>query len=355
MLNFWKNKKVFLTGHTGFKGSWMTQVLLNLGADVKGYALAPSTEKNHYHSISLGSKIQEDIADLRDYQKLKASIQSYQPDVVFHLAAQPLVRYSYHNPLETYEVNVMGTANLLNACREIESIKSIVAITTDKCYENKEWIWPYRETDRLGGHDPYSNSKACCELVIDAYSKSFFYDKEVGLASARAGNVIGGGDWSEDRLLPDIVRSYFANESVSVRSPNAIRPWQHVLEPIYGYMLLAEKIYSTREFNGGYNFGPTDNEQIRVIDILNLTKEFLGEDFQFEVHENSDLHEAGLLSLDSAKAVSQLNWKPKWSGKEAIEMTLKWFKEQNSAPHNTEKLTNSHIDYYFSQGQSPQS
>ena len=347
MLEFWKNKKVFLTGHTGFKGSWMSQVLINAGATVKGYSLAPDSEKSHYNDIALSTKMQETISDIRNYDELKESLQSFKPDVVFHLAAQPLVRYSYHHPLETYETNVMGTANLLNACREQESIKSIVAITTDKCYENKEWIWPYREDDRLGGYDPYSNSKACCELVVDCYTKSFFKTTQIGIATARAGNVIGGGDWSEDRLLPDIVRSYLNDECVVVRSPNAVRPWQHVLEPIYGYMLLAEKIYNKPEHNGGYNFGPTSKEQVKVVDILNMTKEYLGSDFKFDIQADNSLHEAGLLSLDSSKAVTMLNWIPKLSSKETIKLTLDWYREHHGANMEASEITNKQINSYF--------
>jgi len=279
--NIYKNKKVLITGHTGFKGSWLALWLKELGAEVIGYALKPPTTPSHYELLTQQPTDNLNIisieGDIRNYIKLNEIFQSYKPEIVFHLAAQPLVRYSYINPVETFETNVMGTINVFEACRNCESVRAIVNITSDKCYENKEWVWGYRESDPMGGYDPYSASKGCAELVTSAYRNSFFTPSypltdsppRVLLASARAGNVIGGGDWADDRLIPDIMRATAKNESVIIRNPKATRPWQHVLEPLSGYLLLGQKLLEGRkEFAGGWNFGPDDESNITVENLI---------------------------------------------------------------------------------------
>ncbi|PIX78933.1 MAG: CDP-glucose 4,6-dehydratase, partial [Piscirickettsiaceae bacterium CG_4_10_14_3_um_filter_44_349] len=241
--NFWQEKKVFLTGHTGFKGSWLSLWLAEMGATVKGYALTPPTNPSLFEEAKVAEKIDSEIGDIRDFETLKASVVSFSPDILIHMAAQPLVRLSYKEPLETYDTNVMGTAKVLEAARSCENLKAIVSVTTDKCYENKEWVWGYREDEPMGGYDPYSSSKGCAELVTSAYRRSFMLEKGIGLASARAGNVIGGGDWAEDRLIPDILRAFEKDQTVIVRNPASTRPWQHVLEPLSGYLVLAQALY----------------------------------------------------------------------------------------------------------------
>jgi CDP-glucose 4,6-dehydratase len=326
---FWKNKKVFITGHTGFKGSWLCYWLKNMGADICGYALAPETRPNIFDALELNQSLKSNIADIRDLKKLSETVLAFQPEIVLHLAAQPLVRRSYKLPLETYEINVMGTANLLEACRNIDSIRSIVIVTTDKCYENKEWPWGYREIDPMGGHDPYSSSKGCAELVTAAYRKSFYSDnKNVGIASARAGNVIGGGDWSEDRLIPDMIKAFQKNETVTIRSPQAIRPWQHVLEPLSGYLRLAEELYNNpKTFSEAFNFGPNDNDCITVGSLVTNTALYWGPTTKVKIEPNSqNLHEATFLKLDISKAKQKLSWAPKWSIEEALKITVEWYK-----------------------------
>ncbi|MDH5655975.1 MAG: CDP-glucose 4,6-dehydratase, partial [Spirochaetia bacterium] len=269
--NIYKNKSVFVTGHTGFKGSWLTLWLENLSAKVSGFSLDPEADPNHWNLIS--SRAVDVRGDINHFENLKAAITEAKPEIVFHLAAQPLVRRSYREPLNTWQTNVAGTANLLEACRSVKSVKAVVVITTDKCYENKEWEWGYRENDRLGGHDPYSASKAACELVVDSYRKSFFNEKGVLIASARAGNVIGGGDWSEDRLLPDLVRAISEKKILEIRSPGATRPWQHVLDPLAGYLLLGQKLLEGGgEFAEAWNFGPTHEGNRTVKELLEEIK-----------------------------------------------------------------------------------
>lgn len=348
---FWKGKKVFLTGHTGFKGSWMAQWLLQLGSEVYGYSLAPNTSPSHYELLKLNESLEESIADIRDYESLKSALHQFQPDIVFHLAAQPLVRLSYESPIDTYSTNVMGTVNLLNACRSCDQLGAVVVITTDKCYKNNEWVWPYRETDTLGGFDPYSNSKACAELVVDCYRHSFFQKSSSSstpqLASARAGNVVGGGDWALDRLIPDIMRAYENQKEMVVRSPQAVRPWQHVLDPLYGYILLAQALYGNNTQEACFNFGPNHQDTVTVLDILKLVKSTLGEKFQFRIEENNTLHEAHLLKLDSSKAISTLKWTPHLSKEDTIQMTVNWYEGffQSQSPL---ELTQSQIQHFES-------
>lgn len=322
----YKNRRVFITGHTGFKGSWLSLWLSSLGADVSGYALDPETTPNHWDMTNL-SLTHETRGDIRDATQLAEAVKKAQPDIVFHLAAQPLVRRSYRDPLETFDTNVMGTANLLEACRQTPSVRAIVVITTDKCYENKEWEWGYRENDRLGGHDPYSASKACTEIVANSYRQSFFLQKDGPLlATARAGNVIGGGDWSEDRLIPDMVRSVQAGKSLTIRAPNATRPWQHVLDPLSGYLLLGKYLLEGRaEFAEGWNFGPDHTGNRTVEDILTtMRREWPA--VTWEKDTSSQPHEATLLQLDSTKARQQLGWAPRWSLDESLRQTANWYR-----------------------------
>ncbi|MDB5115735.1 MAG: CDP-glucose 4,6-dehydratase [Mucilaginibacter sp.] len=333
----YSGKKVFLTGHTGFKGSWLLSWLHILGAEIKGYALAPENINNLYNSIE-GEKISRSvIADIRDRERVKEEILAYQPDFVFHLAAQPLVRQSYQTPLDTFDINVMGTANVLDALRYLEKPCALVIITTDKVYENKEWIYPYREVDNLGGYDPYSASKACSELVVDSYRNSFFnilgYNKhKKAIATARAGNVIGGGDWSQDRIIPDIIRALSSNESIHVRNPLAIRPWQHVLEPLYGYLLLgAQLAEDPTKYSGAYNFGPYTEDTLSVEDLVKIAVDLWGAGNYHKSNAADQPHEAGILKLDINKANKELNWRPKLTSDKAISWTIDWYKQTNKA------------------------
>lgn len=328
----YKGKKVFLTGHTGFKGAWLLKTLSLLGATVKGYSLAPQTENDLYHLIDGHKLCNSVIADLRDKQRLAQELISFEPDFVFHLAAQPLVRLSYQIPVETFEVNVIGTANLLDAVKLTSKKCSVVLITTDKVYHNNEWEYPYRENDRLGGYDPYSSSKACAELLIDSYRNSFFNTKEYnkhlkGIAVARAGNVIGGGDWSKDRLIPDIVRSLIKNETITIRNPNAVRPWQHVLEPVVGYLSLGYSLNDNPIFySQAYNFGPKAQDALSVEQMLKLAITAWGDGAYKLEKEANQPHEAGLLKLDISKVATQLNWYPKMNANQTIKFTLDWYR-----------------------------
>lgn len=330
--NIYSGKKVLITGHTGFKGSWLSLWLKMMGADVYGYSLAPITEKNHISLLNLD--IKEEIADIRDLEKLSSYISKVKPDIVFHLAAQALVRESYSNPVETYSTNVMGTLNVFEACRNTDSVKAIVNVTSDKCYENKEWIWGYRENDSMGGYDPYSSSKGMSELLTSSYRNSFFNTKEFGnkhntlLGSGRAGNVIGGGDWAKDRLIPDIVKATSLNESVIIRNPLATRPWQHVLEPLSGYLMLGWKLLEgNKEFAEGWNFGPDLNSNLSVGEISELAKK-VWNDIGIEISKDtSEHHEANLLMLDCSKANKYLKWTPVWGIDSTIQKTINWYKE----------------------------
>jgi CDP-glucose 4,6-dehydratase len=327
---FWKNKNVFMTGHTGFKGSWLALWLQQLGANVIGYSLLPSTPTNLFTEANVSKNMVSIIDDIREYDTLSDAIQTYHPDIIFHLAAQPLVRYSYLHPIETYATNVLGTVHLLEAARNCPSIKAIVNITSDKCYENREWERGYHEEDTLGGHDPYSNSKGCAELVTSAYRKSFFQkdnSSSIGVASARAGNVIGGGDWAQDRLIPDIITSFIQQKNLEIRSPQAIRPWQHVLEPLSGYLLLAEKLYNEpAHYSEAWNFGPDANDAKSVSWIVEHLHQRWDNQPSHITVKPSALHEAHYLKLDCSKAHSKLNWHPKWSLDKALDATTAWYK-----------------------------
>lgn len=323
--DFWKGKSVFLTGHTGFKGGWLSLWLSELGASVHGYALEPPTTPSFFSETNLNSRLASSvIADLRDSDALTRAMRSANPDVVLHLAAQPLVRYSYAEPAETYAVNVMGTVNLFEAIRLSPSVKAVLNITTDKCYENREWVWPYRENEPMGGRDPYSSSKACSELVTAAYRSSFFEAAGVLVATARAGNVIGGGDWADDRLIPDFLRALDKEETLMIRSPLATRPWQHVLEPLSGYLTLAQRLLEGDvRLAEGWNFGPDDSDAKPVRWIVEyLCGQVSGSSWRSD--NLTHPHEANLLKLDSSKAKSMLGWTPRWHLSEALAQTLKW-------------------------------
>jgi CDP-glucose 4,6-dehydratase len=324
--HFWKGKRVFVTGHTGFKGSWLSLWLQLMGAEVKGFSLAPPTQPALFEVAKVGDNMQTEIGDIRNLQQLSQSIRSFNPDVLLHLAAQPLVRLSYKEPVDTYSTNVMGTVNVLEAARYAPQLKSVVIITTDKCYENREWEWGYRENEPMGGHDPYSNSKGCAELVVSAYRRSFFYTNDTtAVASARAGNVIGGGDWADDRLIPDILRAFEQQQPVIIRNPLSTRPWQHVLEPLSGYLVLAERLYNEgNAFAEGWNFGPKDDDCQPVQWILEKMVQFWGEGARYEWDKSEQPHEANFLKLDCSKAATRLKWHPQWRLADTLEKIVHW-------------------------------
>lgn len=329
-IDFWKGKKVFITGHTGFKGSWLSLWLIQMGCQLRGYSLNPLGKNNLFELAKIGQDMDSHIDDIRNFDQLSKSIRDFNPDIIFHLAAQPLVRDSYEKPLETYMTNVMGTAHVLESARRAEHLGAVVVITTDKCYENKEWIYGYKETDSMGGHDPYSSSKGCCELLTTSYTKSFFNSlKGAKIASARAGNVIGGGDWSKDRLVPDILRAFEQSQPVVIRNPSAVRPWQHVLEPLSGYLVLAQNLYSDRgsQFIGGWNFGPEDSGCRSVEWILDRMVNLWGNDASWRLDETSNPHEANLLKLDISKAKHFLKWDPTWTLRASLSKIIDWHKE----------------------------
>ena len=323
--NFWRDRSVFLTGHTGFKGGWVALWLSHLGAKVHGYSLVPPITPNFYTATQLLDRLQTStIADIRDLPKLAVAMQGAQPSIVIHMAAQPLVRQSYVSPVETFTTNVVGTVNVLEAVRSVDTVKAVVNITTDKCYENQEWLWPYRENDRLGGHDPYSSSKACAEIAAAAYRNSFLTKTGIQLASVRAGNVIGGGDWATDRLIPDFLRAVEAGKPLIVRSPNAVRPWQHVLEPLSGYLLLAERLVNEgAEFAEAWNFGPEEADSKPVSWILDRLCQKIP-NANWVLDGSPQPHEAGVLKLDSVKAKTKLNWAPRWPLDTALDKTVTW-------------------------------
>jgi CDP-glucose 4,6-dehydratase len=345
--NFFKDKTVLVTGHTGFKGSWLSIWLNELGANVIGYALDPYTDRDNFVLTGLSHKLEDIRADIRDFKTLDSIFEKYQPKIVFHLAAQPLVRESYSNPRETYETNVMGTINVLEAARNSKSVEVLINVTSDKCYENNEWIWPYRENDRLGGKDPYSSSKACSELVTQAYRDSFFSGKDkVAVATVRAGNVIGGGDWAKDRLVPDCIRALEEKRSINIRNPQSVRPWQHVLEPLSGYLLLAYKMNKKPNFfSQSWNFGPNPTTLITVNDLANKLIDYYGEGNLILKQTKTNLTEAHLLMLDISKSNFNLGWQPSLSINEAIKLTVEWYKKYSK---NTDiyKLCKKQIKFY---------
>jgi len=328
IFNFYKGKRIFITGHTGFKGSWFTFLLTELGADVMGYALEPKEGPSHFNLLKLEEKIHHIVGDIRDGKKLSAEMKKFQPEIVFHLAAQPLVKLSYNEPVETFSTNVMGSVNLLEAVRHCDSVRSLVYITSDKCYENVEWIWGYRENDRVGGHDPYSASKGAAEIVFSAYERSYFNSRpDFGAATARAGNVIGGGDWAADRIIPDCIRAIESNNPIELRNPNATRPWQHVLEPLSGYLLLGAKLYNEpKVYSGAWNFGPSTSEIRTVLEVSERIVEILGKGSIKITGSLDQHHEANLLQLNCDKAHQLLKWYPRWHVEETFKATAEWFK-----------------------------
>jgi CDP-glucose 4,6-dehydratase len=328
MLEIYRGKKVFITGHTGFKGTWLCQVLLAAGADITGYALEPSSTPALFVQMGLKNKLHSIIGDVRNREALVRAVQTAKPDIIFHLAAQPLVRLSYREPAATYETNVMGTVNILEAARLTPSVRSLVNITTDKVYENKEWYWGYRENENLCGYDPYSNSKSCSELVTYSYRNSFFNtDDTPAVSTARAGNVIGGGDYSEDRIIPDCVRAVSGGKEIVVRNPCSIRPYQHVLDCLSGYLLLAEKQYNNKEIAGNYNFGPDEDGCVTTGRLVELFCDIWGDDACWTTQEGGiQPYESSFLKLDCSKAKSILAWKPKWDIRTAVEKTVEFAK-----------------------------
>lgn len=348
---FWHNRKVLITGHTGFKGSWLSLWLQQLGADICGLSLAPNTQPSLFELANLTENMDSHILDISQPGSAKKVLNQFKPEIVIHMAAQPLVRLSYKNPVQTYQTNVMGTVHLLEAARSCASVKAVVNVTTDKCYQNNEWIWGYRENEPMGGHDPYSNSKGCSELVTSAYRESFFKKMGKGLASARAGNVIGGGDWSDDRLISDIIKNICNHKTTLLRHPKAVRPWQHVLEPLSGYLLLAEKLYNNpKDYSSAWNFGPNHNQTATVEQVADKVFSSWGEDqlgWQVEPDVNA-LHEAQLLRLDITKATTQLDWQPKLDLDTTINWTIDWYKAWAEGK-NIRSLSLQQIQAYLSE------
>ncbi len=348
ILNHFNGKNVLIIGHTGFKGSWLTFLMNHVGAKVTGLALAPKTNPSLYDLLDLNGKCHTIIADINNAEAVKQTIDDAQPDFIFHMAAQPLVRYSYKQPLETFATNVMGTANVLEACKVLNKKCFVICITTDKVYHNYEWEFPYRENDRLGGYDPYSASKAAAEIVIDSYRNSFFKNSNISIASVRAGNVIGGGDWSEDRLFPDLVNSISNNLPIELRNPTAVRPWQHVLDPLFGYLILAVNMeQESHKFNEAWNFGPYNHDSKTVLEVCQQAIEVFQKG-SIQMNKDQQPHEAGQLRLDISKSMSYLNWHPIWSTKKAIEKTTNWYKaflEGESAVNLVQKDINEFLEH----------
>jgi len=324
---FWAGKHVLITGHTGFKGGWLTLWLKEMGATLTGIALPPSTTPNLFEAAQLHDGISHRELDIRNADALAQAVTQAEPQIVFHLAAQPLVRQSYKDPLNTWSTNVMGTANLLEALRASNTVKVIIIVTTDKVYHNQEWDFPYRENDALGGHDPYSASKAAAEILTSSYRSSFFHQRGIALATARAGNVMGGGDWSPDRLIPDAIRTWHQGGTLSIRHPEAVRPWQHVLEPISGYLVLAQKLWISPSLSDAYNFGPETYQHINVQTIVQHAHQIYGQGSHVVTSDPESLHEAKILTLDTSKTRQRLGIKSAWSIEQCIQHTMSWYRE----------------------------
>jgi CDP-glucose 4,6-dehydratase len=324
-VEFWRNRRVLVTGHTGFKGAWLSLWLQSMGAEIQGVALAPGTKPSLFERARVGLEMRSSIRDIRDLDSMKSLVREFKPEILLHLAAQPLVRASYAHPVETYSTNIMGTVNMLEAARNCDSVRAIVNVTTDKCYENKEWVWGYRETDAMGGHDPYSSSKGCSELITAAYRSSFFSKGTTLLATARAGNVIGGGDWAADRLVPDILRAFESDRPAVLRNPRATRPWQHVLEPLAGYLELAEKLYfGLGHWDGAWNLGPVADDVREVGWVADYLAFKWGHHASWRTDNLPQPHEAKLLRLDITKATTLLDWRPHWTLSKALDKTVDW-------------------------------
>jgi len=326
--SFWKGRRVLVTGHSGFKGGWMATWLTHLGSCVAGFALPPNTEPAFFHLCHLADRLESKLGDIRDFAAVEGAARSHQPEIIFHFAAQPLVRLSYEQPVETFATNIMGIVNVLEAAKTTPSVRAVVVVTSDKCYENRGWVWGYRENEAMGGRDPYSASKGCAELVAASYQHSFFRTANATVATVRAGNVIGGGDWSADRLVPDAARAFASSKPLAVRNPSSVRPWQHVLDPLYGYLMLAEKIVSEqRRWEGGWNFGPSEAGAISVAALADMIVQSWSQGTSWErVDQVSPPHEEAYLKLDSSKARQILGWRPRLRVREAVEWTVAWYK-----------------------------
>lgn len=342
-------RRVLITGHTGFKGSWLALWLTRMGAKVCGYALPPDSENCHFQRLKLEHMIEHRIADIRDSESVSKCFSEFQPEIVFHLAAQPLVRYSYFQPKETFDTNVGGSVNILEGCRKTASVRALVYVTSDKCYRNNEWVWGYRENDELGGHDPYSASKAAAEIVFSAYSDSFFAQrKNFGAATVRAGNVIGGGDWAEDRIVPDCIRALLARQPISIRNPSSTRPWQHVLEPLHGYLTIAANLLERpAEFSGAWNFGPATSSVKTVMELAQLIVEIWSSGRIEVTPQKNAVHEARLLHLSCDKAHQLLGWYPRWDANEAISETIHWYHRVLVEGCDALTVTSAQIDKYL--------
>ena len=345
--SFFKSRKILVTGHTGFIGSWLTKWLTMLSSDVCGYALEPHTHPNIYDALSIDKFIIYVKGDMRSAELLRKTLTEFQPEIVFHLAAQPIVLDSYDNPVETFDTNVTGTVNLLNELRQIDSVKTIIVMTSDKSYKNNEWVYPYRENDILGGKDPYSASKSCQDIVVDSFRESYFSNTGVGISSVRSGNVIGGGDWAPHRIIPDLVRGIVDGEKVKIRSPDSVRPWQHVLEPISGMLSLSEKMYNDIKLSGAWNFGPAQNTEMTVKELVEKFVNIWGSG-SYEIDEVQNYKEANYLQLDISKAKSDLNWTPRYNFGVALNETVDWYKEYYRNPATIDKKTGEQIEKYFS-------
>lgn len=350
-LDFYKDKKVLITGHTGFKGSWMCEVLLQAGANVTGYALEPPTDPNLFRLLSLHKRMNSVIGDIRDLEKLKQVFEQVKPEIVIHMAAQPIVRESYVNPVYTYDVNVMGTVNVLECIRLYECVKSFVNVTTDKVYKNKEWEWGYRENEELNGYDPYSNSKSCSELVTDSYKNSFFLNRDVAISTMRAGNVIGGGDFAKDRIIPDCVRAAVKGEKICIRNPYSIRPFQHVLEPIAAYLLVAQAQYEKREFEGNYNIGPEESDCVTTGELADIFCDrwniIAGEKIAWINQYDGGPHEANMLKLDCSRIKRRLGWYPRWNIETAVEKSIEFYYVIAHEPENAVGCMQNQINKFY--------
>ncbi len=345
-LDFYKGKKVFITGHTGFKGSWLCQILKLLGADVVGYALLPQMELSMYNSIGKGKDICSVIGDIRDFDTLFRAFHVSKPEIVMHLAAQPIVRESYRDPVYTYETNIMGTVNILECVRKTDTVRSFINITTDKVYKNKEWCYGYRENDELDGHEPYSNSKSCSELITASYRRSFFEERKIAVSTARAGNVIGGGDFSQDRIIPDCVRAAVNKKNIIVRNPNSVRPYQFVLEPLFAYLIIAAKQYEDIKYADNYNIGPNESDAVKTGKLADIFCEKWGAVKWEKVEENNAPHEDNYLKLDCSKIRSVFGWKSIYDIENAIEKTVEWYKYYYSNSNMLQFTENQITDYY---------
>jgi len=354
-LAFWNRRKVLITGHTGFKGSWLSLLLTRLGSNIFGYSLDPPTKPNLFELSKIDKLVNSHIADIRDYETLQKVLRKVKPEIVIHMAAQPLVRESYRVPRETYEINVMGTINLLDAVRKTDGIRVVLNITSDKCYENREWLWGYRENEQIGGYDPYSNSKGCCELVTSCFRNSYFNPQNykqhgVALASARAGNVIGGGDWAEDRLIPDFIRSLCKREKIIIRNPFAVRPWQHVLDPLTGYLLLCEKLYEKGDiYSEAWNFGPEEKDAKNVAWLINFLCKKWGDGASWEIDSHPNVHESNYLRLDCSKAKSLLDWNSLWNIETTLNSIVEWTNSYFSGKDIRDECFSQMEKYYSTQ------